>query len=73
MFEILDGLFVLFGGGHGGKRTQIFTFIRFGIFAARVDPKFAGFQFSDHLIFGFTFFLTVDRNFGLNRGEHEAY
>jgi hypothetical protein len=42
MFEILDSLFMLFGRGHGGKSTQVFSFIGFGILAARIDPELAG-------------------------------
>ena len=47
-FEELDGAFVLFGGGQGFEGAQVAPLAAFGIFLARVEAVFAGFEFPDH-------------------------
>ena len=47
-FKELDGFFVFFGGGAGGKGAEVAAFAGFGVFLAGVETVFAGGEFADH-------------------------
>jgi hypothetical protein len=46
--EILHGAFVFLGGGARGEGSEVVALAGFGIFLARVEPVFAGFELADH-------------------------
>lgn len=54
--EALDRPLVLFGLFHGRERSQIAPLSSLGILLARVKTVFAGFQFTDHMEFGWRLF-----------------
>ena len=54
--EVLDRPLVLFGLFHGRERSQIAALCGFGVLLERVKTVFAGFQFTDHMEFGWRLF-----------------
>lgn len=48
VLEILNRAFVLLRGRLTVERSQIFSFTRFGIFLARIQPILTGFQLPNH-------------------------
>jgi hypothetical protein len=43
MFEVLNGLFVLFRCLQGGESAQVLSFVGFSVLASRVNAEFPGF------------------------------
>jgi hypothetical protein len=48
VLEILNRAFVLLRCSFAVERAEVFSFARFRIFLAGIQPILAGFQFSDH-------------------------